>query len=137
MRSGDEVGGVRFDDPDRWLAQDTPETRAWVAARAATLRAYLEGTDLPSLQEDVAAELALVAQAKAPVPAGDMWFFHDISPTDGSSVIRCGPAPDALDRILADTAALPGRRPVIDWAAPSPRGRYVAFSVSDAGDEDG
>jgi prolyl oligopeptidase len=137
MAVPDEVGGVRFIHRDGWLESPTEETRAWVAARDAELRAYLGGTDLTALREDISAELALVAQARTPAQAGSAWFLHDISPVDGSSVIRCGPEAGTLDRALVDSADLPGRRPVIDWAVPSPEGRYVAFSVSDGGDEDG
>lgn len=88
------------------------------------------------LREEMRSGLEGVEAVKPSVPLGDAWLRHEINPFDGSSVVRVGPAPDDVSRTLISTAELPGPRPTIQWAIPSPTGQHVAVGLSLDGDED-
>jgi prolyl oligopeptidase len=88
------------------------------------------------LQEEMRPGLDDVAAAKQPAPLGEAWMLHHIDPFDGSSTILVGSQPDRLDRTLLSTADLPGPRPTIEWAVPSPTGSHIAVGISIDGSED-
>jgi prolyl oligopeptidase len=91
---------------------------------------------ITQLREEMRAGLERVAAATMPSPLGPLWMLHRTDPFDGSSVIVVGPQPDRLDRTLLGTRDLPGPKPVIEWAVPSPTGALVAVGLSVDGSED-
>ena len=88
------------------------------------------------LQEEMRAGLADVAAVKSSIPVGEAWMRHDVDPFDGSSVVLIGSTPEQMDRVLLRTADLPGPKPAIEWAIPSPAGTHIAVGISVDGSED-
>jgi len=88
------------------------------------------------LQDEMRAGLTDVAAMKPPMPLGDRWMRHDVDPFDGSSAVLVGETPDRIDRVLLRTADLPGPKPAIEWAIPSPTGAHIAVGISVDGSED-
>ena len=88
------------------------------------------------LREAMRDGLERVAAATLPAPLGPLWMLHRTDPIDGSSAIVVGPQPDRLDRTLLGTRDLPGPKPVIEWAVPSPTGAHIAVGLSVDGAED-
>jgi hypothetical protein len=88
------------------------------------------------LREELRAGLERVAAATMPSPLGPLWMLHRADPFDGSSEIVVGSQPDRLDRTLLSTRDLPGPKPVIEWALPSPTGAHIAVGLSVDGSED-
>lgn len=88
------------------------------------------------LQDEMRAGLIDIAAARPPVPAGPAWMRHEVDPFDGSSAVLVGPTPEQVDRVLLRTTDLPGPKPAIEWAIPSPTGTHIAVGISMDGSED-
>ena len=91
---------------------------------------------ITQLRDEMREGLERVAAATLPSPLGPLWMLHRTDPFDGSSVIVVGPQPDRLDRTLLSTRDLPGPKPIIEWAVPSPTGAHIAVGLSLDGSED-
>lgn len=91
---------------------------------------------IEQLRAEMREGLEHVAAATLPSPLGQAWMLHRMDPLDGSSSVVVGSEPDRLDRILLNSRDLPGPKPVIEWAVPSPTGAHIAVGVSRDGSED-
>jgi prolyl oligopeptidase len=129
------IGGITFDDPYRWLEEDTDRTLAWQAAQnAATLDHIKAWPGYRILSEQVTQHVGDGFIA-APQHYGDNWFelrFADTGPQ-----LAVASEPGGTGRVLVDVgsiddAAGPAN---LDWFYPSPDGRLVAYGVSFNGDE--
>jgi prolyl oligopeptidase len=131
------VSGIEVDDPYRALERDTPETRRWMDAQTARTERELaarhdasaEGRLRDLLSIGVIDELSL---------GGERVFFtarEGARERPALYMIDAGTR-HALDRDrpLVDPASY-GPRASLDYAYPSPDGRFVAFGISDNGDE--
>ena len=84
---------------------------------------------ISQLRDEMREGLERVAAATLTSPLGPLWMLHRTDPFDGSSVIVVGPQPDRLERTLLSTRDLPGPRPTIEWAVPSPTGTHIAVGL--------
>ena len=135
----DVFHGRRIADPYRWL-EDTraPWTRAWFEAQNAYARATLDA--LPE-RRALRAEIADL-MAAVPVVVDAKWGGERLFALErdaGSAVYRLtvrqgtdGPARVVVDPARHRTDAEPAS---IEYYAPSPNGRLVAYAVSLAGSE--
>jgi prolyl oligopeptidase len=122
-------------DPFAYLEDSNdPATIEWTAAQNARAREVLDGIAArPELVRRIE-ELARVDQLGVPVVRGNCSFLMiwrgEIE--QASLHVREGD----VDRVLLDPAALdPSALTAIDWWYPSPNGTYVAFGLSQNGDE--
>lgn len=131
------IGGVTVDDPYRGLEEDSPDTRAWIEAQSRATETALAKARDPKAEARLAELLAIGALSSVQL-AGDRVFFML---REGS---RERPALFVHDRSRATevTAERPivdprdfGPNAALDYAVASEDGSYVAFGVSDSGDE--
>jgi prolyl oligopeptidase len=135
----DTLYGEVVEDPYRWMEDwQGDELRAWVEAQAAYTRAYLDALpDRASLRRRIAELSDVVPVLTQLAVAAGRCFYLLRAP--GASVarlvMRCGL--DAPERVLVDPATGGGAvHAAIDWYAPSPDGRLVAFGLSQGGSEE-
>ncbi|HKU37494.1 MAG TPA: prolyl oligopeptidase family serine peptidase, partial [Polyangiales bacterium] len=131
------VAGVTVEDPYRALEQDSPRTQAWIAAQTQATEAALAKARDPKAEARLA-ELLAIGQLGSVQLAGDRVFF---TLREGS---RERPALFVHDRKSA-SAVQPdqpivdplgyGPNAALDYAVASYDGSYVAFGISDSGDE--
>jgi prolyl oligopeptidase len=124
----DTIGGVQFDDPFRWLEDDSQEALEWQQAQDQTAAARLHAWPgyaklVESLGPRLGSQLVF-----APHERGGRWFR--LASTDGGLGLVVSDEPVGAGTVLVD----PGRR-TLDWWYPSPDGRYVAYGLSEGGDE--
>jgi prolyl oligopeptidase len=129
----DIVHGMAVEDPYRALEADTPETRAWIAAQTSRTRAALSALSDRRAAERLEALLGIGSVASVAV-GGERVFV----------TLREGKREQAALYVIEDgkLASEPlvdplarGGRAALDWSYPSPDGRYVAFGISENGDE--
>lgn len=136
----DVVHGVEVPDPYRWLEDgDAADTRAWVEATNARTRALLDARPGRAELVERFAALFRAGVATAPAVRGGRVFSLDRWGDLEQAVLAArdlhgGRRP--LPRTVVDPHALTGDpTAALDWYAPSPDGRLVAFGISTGGDE--
>ncbi len=144
-RSGavtETLHGTSVSDPFRALEEDSPATRAWIDHQTARSEAYLREHERPGSREALSrlADIGVLSSASA---SGGRIFYRRRNPgQEQPSLVVVDPRaqgydparPSASARVLLEPSRF-GERAAIDWYVPSPRGRYVAFGVSQNGDE--
>lgn len=135
--------GTTVDDPYRAMESiKDPVVAAWMKAQsdhAHTTLARIEGRDamLASiLKYDEAVSSRVMGVSRV---AGDRWFFEKRGAKENQFKLYVRQGLQGADRLLVDPEALEkatGKPHAINYYAPSPDGRYVAYGVSAAGSED-
>lgn len=129
------IGGITFDDPYRWLEDDTDRTIAWQTAQnAAALDRITAWPGYQVLREQIEPYVrdGFIA---APRHCGGNWFSLRFA--DSGPQLMVASQPGDADQVLVDAAALDDASgpASLDWFYPSPDGRYVAYGISFNGDE--
>lgn len=131
--------GEPVPDPYRALETDSPATQAWVEFQNARSLAYLADRPRPEMEARLSSLLNIGALRGASV-AGSVLLYLSRQDAEETSVLRIvradprRPGQWTAPAVLLDPARF-GARSAIDWYYLSPRGRYVAFGVSQNGDE--
>lgn len=131
------VAGIAIEDPFRGLETDSPATQAWIEAQSRATEAALAKARDPKAEARLA-ELLTIGSLTSVQLAADRVFFML---REGS---RERPALFVHDRSRASEVA--AERPIVnpldfgpnaalDYAVASEDGNYVAFGVSNSGDE--
>ena len=128
------------DDPYRYLedARD-PRTQQFFREEAAKARAALDA--IPGRDELLARINGLYARATQVTQiraAGTRVFYLKLAPDHPAAVLCVREGMTGPERVLLDPSLYDGRggHAAIDWFAPSPDGRHVAFGISLGGSED-
>lgn len=126
--------GVAVRDPFRWMEESkSSETAAWIRAEDALLKSYL--APVPDREEIRKRILALSGGERflAPVKAGRRYFLMRISATGTPTGLWVQEGPSATPRPLLDPRSrFPGTSVTLIGFSPSPDGRFVAYTVSQA-----
>ncbi|MGH2442471.1 MAG: prolyl oligopeptidase family serine peptidase, partial [Chloroflexota bacterium] len=132
----ENVGGITYDDPYRWLEEESEEIQAWQDAEDALAEAYLRDWDgYESLKRHLSA-LAPSREVIAPLHHGPYWFRLEVPAGRGRAMLIVASVPGEQGRVLVDPNAMGDEQPhTIDWFHPSPDGSYVAFGLSAVGNE--
>jgi len=133
------IHGVEVSDPFRSLETDSPTTQAWVEFQNSRSLAYLAARPQPAMEARLSSLLNIGVLRGSSVAGGHV-FYLSRQDAEETSVLRIArndarrPGNWAAPAVLIDPARF-GARSALDWYYPSPRGRYVAFGVSQNGDE--
>jgi prolyl oligopeptidase len=133
--------GTEVHDPYRWLEDGaSDETAAWVDAQNERTRAVLDALPSRARLHERLLSLLRVGMVGSPAVAADRVFTLEREGDQDQAVLMvrsavdpCSPARVVVDPhgVAADHAAS------IDWFAPSPDGRVVAYGISEGGSEHG
>ncbi len=134
----DDYFGTTIVDPYRWMESDSPELSKWMKAQADHTRERLDA--LPFLVELRARVKALdnaAASVGTPTRRGKAIFYLSASPGTNDYKLFTREDGVAKERLLIDPEALstPDKHLSIDYFAPSPDGRLVAYGLSQSGSE--
>lgn len=130
----DTLHGVAIADPYRALETDTPETRAWIDAQTARSAAALQRWDHDPSARQRLDTLLSIGTLGGPVVAGDRLFYTKREGDREQPALYVREADTLREAPLVDPLQY-GERAALDWYYPSPSGRYIAFGISNAGDE--
>ncbi|MEC7525173.1 MAG: prolyl oligopeptidase family serine peptidase [Myxococcota bacterium] len=129
----DTLHGVSVEDPYRALEEDSPLTREWIEAQTARTAERLSEWRDPAAAERLDALLS-IGVIGAPVVAGRRIFYTKRDGDREQPALYLRENGALRDAPLVDPATY-GERAALDWFYPSPGGRYVAFGISNDGDE--
>jgi prolyl oligopeptidase len=129
----DVLHGVTVDDPYRALEEDSELTRTWIDEQTRRTDAALAEWADPSAAQRLDALLS-IGSIGGPFLAGDRLFYTKREGDREQPALYVREGDRLRDEPLIDPLVY-GERAALDWYYPSPRGRYVAFGISSAGDE--
>ena len=139
-RAGDVVDdyfGRKIADPYRWLEDlDAADTAAWVAAQNKVTFAYLEALPQREAIRKRLTELWDYQRTNLPVQtAGQIWFQQNSGLQRQAPLYRQAD-PRAAPQLVLDpnTLSPDGSVQMAQWA-PSPDGRYLAYSLAPGGSD--
>ena len=128
------------EDPFRFLEDSAnPETQRFFREQAAQARAQLDRIPArAALLERIRALSASGTTVTHVKLAAGRVFYLKLAPGELNPVLCMRESVSAPERVLVDPErfALPGARAAIDWFAPAPDARHVAYGVSHGGSED-
>jgi len=136
----ESVHGVDVEDPYRALEEDSAATRQWIDRQTARSERYLAAHVRPGMEQRLAQLSDIGVLGGATVVSGKVFYRRrDPGREQPALMIADAPTanattPNAAARVLVDPTRF-GERAAMDWYVPSPRGRYVAFGISQNGDE--
>src|ERR1700730_6854381 len=137
----DTYFGQKIVDPYRWMEDaKSPETAAWMKAQADYSRPYLDR--LPSRQ-DLFKRFEQLSETGVRVSgvqrAGKLYFYYRLAPGENDRRLYVREGFKGAERLLIDPEKLssPGKRYSIDSFNPSFDGKYVSYTISLGGSENG
>src|SRR5579875_159091 len=132
----DVLHGIRMTDPYRWLEDsEAPDTRAFDEVENRLTRASLDGPEHARWKE-AWLRWARVPSYREPRCVGPYLYFlayEDERPQP--RLFRAPRSAGARTLVVDPLGEGPDGLSALDWWAPSPSGRYVAYGISRAGDE--
>jgi prolyl oligopeptidase len=132
----DELAGVAFPDPYRWLEGDGEEVQRWQDEQGEAAATWVrDWPHFDRLRESVS-RFQTARFEPLPRAAGGRWFRTTVPEgcTQASVVVSDEPAGDG--RVLFDPVQEdPARPPFVSWISPSPDGRVLAVGVCTDGSE--
>lgn len=139
----DTYHGVTVTDPYQWLERsDDPEVQSWTKAQDTRTRDFLK--ELPNRAEIGQRVRELITAQSVQWGVVDyvkgQLFVMKRDPAKQQPTLVVMTGPDAVDsaKTVVDPNALdPSGGTSMDWAVPSPDGKYVAVSLSKGGSESG
>jgi len=137
----DTYFGQKVVDPYRWMEDaKSPETAEWMKAQADYSRAYLDRlpmrTQLLKRLEELSETGVRVSGVQR---AGNLYFYYRLAPGENDRRLYVRDGFKGAERLLIDPEKLssPGKRYSIDSYNPSFDGKYVSYTVSLGGSENG
>jgi len=125
--------GVSVEDPYRSLEEDTPGTRAWIDGQSERAGGMLSEWGRPeaAARLETLLSIGVIGGVHA---AGERIFYTKRDGDEEQPRLLVRTTPDTEARVLVDPSSL-GERVALDWYYPSPEGKYVAYGLSENGDE--
>ncbi|MES2496001.1 MAG: prolyl oligopeptidase family serine peptidase [Pseudomonadota bacterium] len=132
----DELAGVRFDDPYRWLEEETEEVVHWQRQQAALAAGTVR--DWPHFQalRQSVERLNTPRFSSVPIFAGTRWFRLHMPAGRTQAVILISDTPVGTGQVLFDPDEISSNHPpFIAWISPSPDGGVLAIGLCADGSE--
>jgi prolyl oligopeptidase len=132
-----EFGGVRYQDPFRWLEEDSDASvTEWQTAEDQLTQAYLAA--LPGFRPfaERLAAFEPTDNLSAPTFAGGRWFITRVPDGEDLGVVEVADSPTGPGRRLIDLNAMRTDEPLaLQGFVPSPDGRKAVFGWAAGGRE--
>jgi prolyl oligopeptidase len=129
--------GTRVADPYRWLESlDAPQSRAWIDAQNRLAEPLLMQLPQRRWIRQRLEQLFTYERFGVPVKEGGRFFFLRNDGRQNQSALYVADKVDELGRVLLDPNSIRGDATVsLGSFVPSPDGRRLAYSLSDAGSD--
>jgi prolyl oligopeptidase len=131
----DSVGELRVEDPYRSLEEDSPQTRAWLEAQSARTEQALQALVEPGMEARLTSLLSIGLIGEIGLGGERVFFTLREPPHERHALYMIDARAPKFERTLVIDPQTYGERAAIDYFAPSPDGRLVAFGISENGDE--
>jgi prolyl oligopeptidase len=127
--------GTRIADPYRWLESiDSADVAAWVKAQNAVTMPYLAALPGRDALKQRLTTLFNFPRTGVPFWQGGRWFYIRNSGLQRQSVWYSRPTLDGAARVVIDPNELsPDGSVQLSAFAPSPKGRFIVYGLSEGG----
>lgn len=137
----DTYFGTKIVDPYRWMEDPkSPELATWMKGQADYTRSYLDKLPMRAQLLKRFEELSESGVRVSGVQrAGNLYFYYRVAPGENDRRVYVRDSFKGAERLLLDPDKLssPGKRYSIDSYQPSFDGKYVSYTVSIGGSEQG
>src|SRR5437588_7746341 len=137
----DTYFGKQIIDPYRWMEDaKSPETANWMKAQADYSRGYLDRLPIRAELLKRFDELSDTGLRVSGIQrAGNFYFYYRVAPGENDRRLYVREGFTGTERLLIDPDKLssPGKRYSIDSFNPSFDGKYVSYTISVGGSENG
>jgi prolyl oligopeptidase len=133
----DDYHGTLVKDPYRWMEDDnSPETKAWVAAENAVTQEFLKAIPQRDEIRDRLEKLWNYERISLPEKEGGKWFFTMNSGLQNQAVLHVADSLDGTPRVLLDpnTMSADGTVSLASFQ-PSEDGKLLAYATSGGGSD--
>jgi prolyl oligopeptidase len=135
----DTVGTLQVSDPFRALEQDNPQTQAWIHAQSERTEQALAPLRDAKAEARLQQLLAIGTIGEVALGGARVFFTLREAPRERPALYMIDTAQPTAADLLSKPALIDpqsyGERAALDYINPSRDGRYVAFGVSENGDE--
>lgn len=132
----DELAGVRFADPYRWLEASTDEVRAWQDAQNEAAAAYVRDWPHFDRLHELVAHYDTERFGSVPMSAAGSWFRMEPLAGSARPCAMVAAEPYGEGRVVFDPASENSEQPpFLSWISPSPDGTVLAVGVCTDGSE--
>lgn len=132
----DTLAGVSFQNPYRWLEEDTDEVRRWQREQAALASGHVREWPHFDRLRHLVARFNTERRVSLPRYAGGQWFRTEVAKDASQAHAIASDEPAGPGRVLFDPRTENADRPpFLSWLAPSPDGRVLALGVCVDGSE--
>ncbi len=130
----DHTGEVSFEDPYRYLEDESPASHAWVAAQNRLTDHFIGELDTSIIQRALEYHYD-VAQLAAPGSCGGNWFWLKRSADGCGATVDISAQLEGPRSTVVAAAQFAPHGNSIDWHHPSPDGKWLAVGVARSGEE--
>ncbi|MEI6057901.1 MAG: prolyl oligopeptidase family serine peptidase, partial [bacterium] len=132
----DDINGIKIPDPYRWLenAQD-PEVKDWIQQQNEHMEAVLKNDTFHTFSNELATNLK-VSSYSNPIPVFGRYFYTERKPDEDQAVlyVKDGLKSEPVE-LFNPNGKRKGNTVTIDYWVVSYTGAYVAYGISEGGDE--
>jgi prolyl oligopeptidase len=132
----DEIHGVKVSDPYRWLenAEDS-EVQKWIENQNKYIDSILKNEIFNTFSSELVKNFKVV-NFSDPFPVKGSYFYTERQPDEDQSVLYIKKGLNGNPTILFNpNGKRNGNTVTIDYWSPSKTGKYVAYGISEGGDE--
>lgn len=134
--AGYTAHGLRYDDPFLWMESlNDPEVEAWIAAQERLTRSYFDAVPGRDHIRQLLQAAHRYPHASLPMVRGERSFFWQAEAGAEKPTLMVRTSGQAAAVVVLDPNAW-NTDESLDFALPSPNGRYVAFGTSRGGGHD-
>lgn len=133
----DQLHGETLVDEYRWLEDgESAQVKSWTDAQNILTRKFLDALPARNAIKSRVRQLVSPARQDPPVVRGNRRFYKFQDGTTPQAVLMVQEGPTGTPRKLIDVNPLAADGTIsLDWWEVSPHGEYVAYGLSEGGDE--
>jgi prolyl oligopeptidase len=132
----EEIHGIKVSDPYRWLENaDSEETKEWIDIHNKKVDTQLKDNSFNIFSEELVKTFK-VTNFSSPIPVHGKYFYIERQPDEDQGVlyVKEGLHGEAK-RLINPNGKREGNTVTIDYWEESSTGKYVAYGLSEGGDE--
>ncbi len=132
----EEINGIRVADPYRWLEDaEDPEVQAWIKKQNEELDTQLKGSEFEVFSKELAESFKVTTYSN-PTPVHGKYFYVERAQDEDQFVLYMKNGLDGTPVTLFNpNGQHEGNTVTIDYWEESATGKYIAYGISQGGDE--
>lgn len=132
----EEINGIKIPDPYRWLEEtENPEVQEWISSHNMEVNATLKKSLFKEFSDELIRNFKVINFSN-PVPVQGKYFYTERQPDEDQAVLYMKKGLDGEPvRLFNPNGKRDGNTFTIDYWDESKTGKYIAYGISEGGDE--